>query len=360
MASTDLRGTTGRRASGMVLPTSRSIRTLAVLGTALAFVLSACSGTTPAARTAQTTASTAAARSAGPSVWRALVLSGGGPTGRAFELGILKGLHDAGVDLAQADLIVGTSAGAVLGSQVRAGKSLDTMYSALPVPGNVPTASGDPGYDPAYFLQTLQIINGATQVTPALRIEVGKRALAATKVLSETDRLRFIDEDLGGLIHEWPRQPLKLAAGDVVDGTMRFFDSTQSVPIESALEATTALPGRVAPVPIGDRRYMDGFVGGPCPGGCWPNLDGAAGYGVIVVVMTGQGPAVTQQVERMRSQGSQIVVIFPDTEPEAARGQNPFDRSALKPTAEAALRQAATVAGEVRNVWGEPLSSIAH
>jgi NTE family protein len=43
---------------------------------------------------------------------RALVLSGGGTAGGAWMLGLIDGLRKHGVDLGDADLIVGTSAGA--------------------------------------------------------------------------------------------------------------------------------------------------------------------------------------------------------------------------------------------------------
>ena len=51
---------------------------------------------------------------------RALVLGGGGITGIAWEIGVLAGLAGAGVDLTGADLVVGTSAGSVVGAQVGA------------------------------------------------------------------------------------------------------------------------------------------------------------------------------------------------------------------------------------------------
>jgi NTE family protein len=41
---------------------------------------------------------------------KALVLSGGGITGIAWELGVLMGLKDGGVDVTDAELVVGTSA----------------------------------------------------------------------------------------------------------------------------------------------------------------------------------------------------------------------------------------------------------
>jgi NTE family protein len=48
----------------------------------------------------------------------ALVLGGGGLTGIAWELGILHGLADAGVDLTSADTVIGTSSGSVVGLAV--------------------------------------------------------------------------------------------------------------------------------------------------------------------------------------------------------------------------------------------------
>jgi NTE family protein len=48
---------------------------------------------------------------------RALVLGAGGITGIAWEWGILAGLAEAGVDLAGAGLVIGTSAGSVVGAR---------------------------------------------------------------------------------------------------------------------------------------------------------------------------------------------------------------------------------------------------
>ena len=53
---------------------------------------------------------------------RALVLGGGGIVGVAWEAAILAGLLEGGADLRDADLIVGTSAGSIIGSQIAAGR----------------------------------------------------------------------------------------------------------------------------------------------------------------------------------------------------------------------------------------------
>jgi NTE family protein len=60
---------------------------------------------------------------------QAVVLGGGGLVGMAWEAGVIKGLRDRGVDLNQADLIVGTSAGAMIGTAIRSGASADDIYA---------------------------------------------------------------------------------------------------------------------------------------------------------------------------------------------------------------------------------------
>ena len=52
---------------------------------------------------------------------RALVLSGGGPVGIAWESGLIGGLAVGGLDVSKADFIMGTSAGAFVGSLLARG-----------------------------------------------------------------------------------------------------------------------------------------------------------------------------------------------------------------------------------------------
>ncbi len=49
---------------------------------------------------------------------RALVLGGGGSAGNAWEVGVIAGLFEAGLDLTQAELIIGTSAGSTAAAQI--------------------------------------------------------------------------------------------------------------------------------------------------------------------------------------------------------------------------------------------------
>lgn len=73
-------------------------------------------------------------------VRRALVLGSGGLTGWAWEVGVIKGLKDAGVDLTRADLMVGTSAGAIVATLIRSGQGINSLYAdqLAPVPAPTP------------------------------------------------------------------------------------------------------------------------------------------------------------------------------------------------------------------------------
>lgn len=48
----------------------------------------------------------------------ALVLGGGGSTGNAWLIGVSAGLLDGGLDVTDADVIIGTSAGATAAAQI--------------------------------------------------------------------------------------------------------------------------------------------------------------------------------------------------------------------------------------------------
>ena len=53
---------------------------------------------------------------------KSLVLAGGGLAGIAWQLGVIEMLRADGVDLTTADLVVGTSAGSVVGAQILTGQ----------------------------------------------------------------------------------------------------------------------------------------------------------------------------------------------------------------------------------------------
>src|SRR4051794_4923906 len=61
---------------------------------------------------------------------RALVLGGGGSTGNAWLIGVIAGLFEAGLDVTEADLIIGTSAGATAAAQIT-GATPTELFAAI-------------------------------------------------------------------------------------------------------------------------------------------------------------------------------------------------------------------------------------
>lgn len=62
----------------------------------------------------------------------ALVLGGGGAAGQAWEIGVIAGLAEAGLDMTEAaDLVVGTSAGATTAAQVRSGLTAAELLASV-------------------------------------------------------------------------------------------------------------------------------------------------------------------------------------------------------------------------------------
>ena len=62
---------------------------------------------------------------------RALVLAGAGAAGNAWQLGLVAGLSATGVDLTNADLTIGTSAGSTAAAQITGSTPPDELYAAM-------------------------------------------------------------------------------------------------------------------------------------------------------------------------------------------------------------------------------------
>jgi NTE family protein len=275
-----------------------------------------------------------------PAPRRAVVLGGGNALGGAWELGVLKGLRDAGVDLTEADLFVGSSAGSRVATWLRAGRDVDELYAQALAPS--PRVDGAAGQSPEDSGVTQEITqmwqSPGVERTVALRIQIGARALAANGA-PEEETLRSAAGALR--VSDWPDLPLRIAAVDVYDGTVRFFDPTQGVPIARAVAASRAVPGLDAPITVGQRRYMDGSVAGE-------NLEGAIGYNVVIAIIPERrGPSSSGEIERYRNyHGGDVVQITPAADSPVMTGAG-----VTAPAAEAGLRYAATVLDEVRDAW---------
>lgn len=277
----------------------------------------------------------------------ALVLGGGGVTGIAWETGLLKGLRDAGLDLTGADLIVGTSAGSIVGAQIATGAALDELYlGQLEPPGPKEKA---PDLGP---LMELMAARGgeanpmATRPTAEVLAWIGAQARAASTKFSEASRIEVIKSRLPH--HEWPERRLLVTAVDTADGTFVVWERSSGVPLALAVASSCAVPWIYPPVTIGGRRYMDGGMRSTT------NADLAAGHQLVVVVAPAAGlmpsSVLDEEVAGLRSNGARVEVAAPDEASRQAIGLNPLDPARRVGAAEAGLAQAATAASALAGI----------
>lgn len=265
-------------------------------------------------------------------------------TGIAWETGILAGLADHGVDLTDADLVVGTSAGSVVGADVRAGKPLAALFYAQSAPVASTEAYAKMGR--AVMLRYAIAVSFTRKPLVAGR-RIGKVALRA-RTETEAERRRIFEKRISTL--GWPVGDLKITAVETVSGEFTVFDANSDVSLIDAVGASCAVPGIWPPVTINGKRYMDGGMRSAT------NADLAAGYQRVVVIAPlhqGFGPiaSVASQVRQLEARGAQVVVIKPDSVALQAIGKNVLDPANRPAAAAAGYAQAAVQAPAVAATW---------
>jgi len=275
-----------------------------------------------------------------------LVLGGGGITGIAWELGLLAGLAEAGVDLLRADLIVGTSAGSVVGAQITSETPIEALYQRqLEPPSNeLPTRIG-PREKLAYLAAFLRARGDLAKFGRHIGA-MSLKASSAGRVPSVEQRLAVITSRLPSA--EWPERDLRVAVVDARSGKFRVITRLDRVALVDAVAASCAVPGVYPPIPVGDRIYIDGGFRSST------NADVAAGCAKIVVLAplrrgVGAIKSPRQQLDKL---GVPSVVVAPDRASLAAIGHNVLDPAARRGAAQAGHAQAASVLEHVRAIWG--------
>jgi NTE family protein len=275
---------------------------------------------------------------------KALVLGGGGLTGIAWETGILAGLAERGVDLSDADLVVGTSAGSVVGVDVRTGKPLDELFKAQSVPTVATEVYAKMGS--AVMLRYAMAVSLTRKPLVAGK-RIGRVALRA-KTETEAERRRVFENRIPAI--DWPAGDLKITAVETASGEFTVFDSNSGVRLIDAVGASCAVPGIWPPVTIDGKRYMDGGMRSAT------NADLATGYQRVVVIAPlhqGFGPiaSVASQARRLEAEGSRVVVIKPDEAALQAIGKNVLDPANRPAAAAAGYEQAVAEGPAVAAIW---------
>ena len=209
---------------------------------------------------------------------RALVLGGGGVLGFAWIVGALSALQvEAGFDVRDAQLVVGTSAGAVAAAALACGVSVDEMrrhHQGIPAPDDPPiafqydaTGRGLPPR-PGFGFGSPRLLFGGvrhprrsrTLLTLTGALPTGRGSLQPV-----ADMVTGIAEG-AGLAGRWPVRPCPwIVAVDYWSGRRVVFGrdhvgpaGAPNVSLPSAVVASCSIPAWYPPLRIGGHPYIDG------------------------------------------------------------------------------------------------------
>lgn len=261
----------------------------------------------------------------------ALILAGGGLTGIAWELGVLLALRENGIDVARdADIIVGTSAGSVVGTQLSQGRDLAELFQRQLEPDNNEIS---PHIDIEVLTRVYSNMRGGGTQTDEQRQSIGTIALNASTVDWPTRRA-VIQGRVG--TDEWPMRNLIVTTIEAHSGEFVTWTRDSGVGLIDAVASSCAVAGVWPCVPINGHMYYDGGFRNAA------NASLANGYDDVWVLAPLSGdasPAVEKEIDELRAAGSKVRYITSDDEAKAAMGINSLDPRARGAAAEQGLRQ---------------------
>jgi NTE family protein len=287
----------------------------------------------------------------------ALVLGGGGAAGNAWEIGIIAGLAEAGLDMTDAaDLVIGTSSGATAAAQVRSGVPPAELFASVLSPPVQPVRQNHqrpPALPMATVFERMRAISDAATSAADLQRAMGAFGLECDSILGPTAGQHRAVVAARLPRREWPTSPIMVVAIDAHTGELALFDRGSGVDLVDAVTAATALPGSSPTVSINGSRYINGGVRSP------DNADLASGYANVVVLSPFGGRSGTLpegqfeglrrppewgmdlegQVQALRKRGSRVVVVTADADSRAAMGTNQMDPATRIPSAQAGFVQ---------------------
>lgn len=286
----------------------------------------------------------------GSGATRALVLGGGGTFFIAWQLGLFEGLATLGIDLATADTVIGTSAGAMTGALLctgRLGLFAKSVGGLLAIPQFTSLfGSGAPSPSALRAYELSQRSDGSPD---AVR-RVGHASLAA--VIPHPNAIRRALAAIVGT--RWPQRPLLITATDCYCAE-RLVLRRGDTSLARAVAASICVPGIFAPQPIGDRFCMDGGVVGTAT-----HSDLAAGAGHVIVTSLStdlttpaQEQTRHQEIAALQASGSQVTHIALTGIADAIL----MDPHAIPQAIETGRRAATQWAEKIDTSWSSPAVS---
>jgi NTE family protein len=259
-------------------------------------------------------------------------------------------LAQSGISLLAADFILGTSAGAIIGAQIAAGRDPVVMAEAILAEATHRRGQGFDSRHPAEAIAKLPELFRKSQSSKLGRMEVGAYALAA----STPDDLGSYIEWMTSIVRvdNWPKT-IGIVAVDVADGEPRILQQDCGTTLGAAVAASCCLPGLSPPVLISGKHYMDGGLRSTANADLVPRFDR-----ILILSFNPPGPVgqrmlsrVTAQAASLLAVGMRVLVITPDETCLTAIGQNTRDFARRPEITRAAVAQGTAIADSLEEFW---------
>lgn len=269
-------------------------------------------------------------------------MSGGGAPGAAWMLGMLEGLRTGGVDLGEADLIVGTSAGALAGAPL-AGGLLDravAIYERSQVPPfRAPVTSEE------FMAAAGRAAASAPDPVEAVRC-LANLDPVGSRLVSDDEATSLFAALLPSAL--WPEKQLVITAVDTDSVTRTTFDAGSGVDLLHSVRASCAVPGVFPSVTIDRRRYVDGGLRSPF------NADLAAGHEIVIVLSPLRTNGYVQpllEAEIASLADATVHVIMADDASLVAIGPDLLSTETAEAAVDAGRAQAAREGDALKSIW---------
>ena len=281
---------------------------------------------------------------------RALVLAGGSYAASAWEIGLITGMADAGLDVRNADLFVGTSAGSRVALHLASGVAHEDAFQRRLQPGP-PSSERPPVVDWVGLRDGLARAKQAGGSPAEILRRVGALALAAASGRIGSSRREIVAAQLP--METWPEKRVLIATVNAETGERRAFDSDSGIDLVDAVIASTASFGW-PPTLFQGEHYIDGGYYSS------DNADLAAGFDRVMILALKRPPGVPfpsvvsldETVKTLQDNGALVEVIQPDENTVAALAAA---GGVMNPAISAPAATAGRVQG--RSIVNERLSS---
>lgn len=263
------------------------------------------------------------------------------------------------MDLAHADVTIGTSAGATVAAQLTAATPAELLAAILATSVPASQAGSRRGRTTqnrvSEMLEATSAIIAASQDASDMRRRMGAASLERDPAPHDSRPTPWRDVVAARLPGaRWPGRRVLITAVDARTGEPAVFDRGSEVDIVDAVAASTSVGFGAPPYRIGENRYLDGGYRRN------ENADLAAGCARVLVLSPFGGRSrypdewrmqLAAQVEELRAGGSAVETIFPDEASRAAFGPTMMELSTRPASARAGYEQGRALGAAIGEFW---------